>query len=102
MGFRVGGRLCCVVEVVVGRGIEGGGIREELFVVGEVIVGTSRLVGSSEDLLDSCRLSSGTCTTETVAEAFGVDCAESVSGVDGVSALFSWMSSGFACMTSGC
>jgi hypothetical protein len=73
-------------------------MREELFVVGEVIVGASLL----KDLSGSCRLSSGTCTTETVADALGVDCAESVSGVDEVSALFSWMSSGFTCATSGC
>lgn len=39
MGLRVGGRLCCVDVVVGGRGTEGGGMREELFVVGEAIVG---------------------------------------------------------------
>lgn len=101
MGLRVGGRLCCVVGEGVGRGTEGGGIREELFVFGEVIVGAFSLVWS-DDFPGSCRLSSGTWTTETVAEAFGVDCAESVSCCDEVSALVSGTSSDFACVTSAC
>lgn len=101
VGLRVGGRFCCVGAVVGGRGMEGGGMREGLFVVGEVIVGALWFAWS-EDLSGSCRLSSGTCTTVTVAEAFGVDCAESVSWCDEVSALFSGTSSGFACVTSGC
>lgn len=78
VGLRVGGRFCCVFVDGVGRGTEGGGMREGLFVVGEVIVGAFWL-GWSEDLSGSCRLSSGTCTIDMVAEAFGVDCAESVS-----------------------
>lgn len=73
-------------------------MREALFVLGEAIVGAAFCLVTSEDLSASCRFSSGTCTTETVAEAFGVDCAESVS----MSTLFGWMSSGFACVASGC
>lgn len=60
MGLRVGGRFCCVVDDGAGRGTEGGGgMREGLIVVGEVIVGAFWLAWS-EDLSDSCRLSSGT------------------------------------------
>lgn len=59
--------------------MEGGGIREGLFVVGEDIVGVFWLVTWLEVVSGSCRLNSGTCTTDTAADALGVDCAESVS-----------------------